>query len=215
MSEPESRPSESFWDRDATQRVIHWLTQALRLAASIAIRVAIVCAVLAALLFWATLLYAILYWIVIPKATYVVPVFIDYRHTTDNQYEFARANVSLAGRHFDVAKEVEALYYKNTPILLSSKEAYDVSLEIEFQQGALNDLCGVLVTEAEISHQQTILARSVRSFVPTRSTLWVRTLRKLVLIGPLVVGLVHESESASLMLFEEYIEHPVSNHLNL
>jgi hypothetical protein len=211
-------PVVSYWDTDATQRLVQWVYAALRYTALLALKIAAVCAILSALFIVSALFYAFLYWMLIPESTLFVPAYLDYKpakgslpfpanHTGD--YTFAQTSINLVGKQYEIVHPELLQLAGNKKSLLSSKEAYDVFLEIEFPHWYLNDACGVFVVDSALNHNSAVLlARSSRSFVPSKSTLLVRYLRRMMLLGPILVGVVKETESLHLRLFEEYVEHP-------
>jgi hypothetical protein len=219
----------------------------------ILVRLVVLGIIMGVVLFVSTCFYAFMYWLLIPKATLVVPVFVDYRLSGGSrdlwtkpdtyipfdesdrylQTLFARANISLVSKQWLMSTNVESLH-KRQYALLSTRESYDVYLDLEYREGKLNDNCGVVNLITDVLHHTSSsssalttehtspseiygdkgksvihLARSVRSFVPTKSTWMVKLTRKLIFLAPLVAGVLQETELHSVKLFEEYIEHGV------
>lgn len=193
------------------KRISKWFSEYLNLflrytasAFGIALRLIVIFIGFMAVVATASFIYWSFYWMIIPKAYQSLPVHFDYGQDHPVAY------ISLTHKQYKLHDNVK-FYHKLEEALLKPYEMYDVVLEFEAYETKVNRDCGVLSFTSDIhgfvsQNKTNVLARSIRSVSPLYRSPIVWMTRKLMLMGPLVLGWIEESSSHSVYLFEEYFE---------
>jgi hypothetical protein len=94
-----------------------------------------------AVLIASVILYAFLYWLLIPKALHHFPVHFDYSRRNLDSDTWAVAKVNLLSRQFEVHDLTKYLHQERSS-LLQAYERYDVFLKVEYSNSKTNKACG-------------------------------------------------------------------------
>jgi hypothetical protein len=93
--------------------------------------------------------------------------------------------------------------------ILKPGNAYYLEVTLDLPESEINLMSGVFGVLVEIqSHNGTMLATSLRSSRIPHETAWVSTVRKVVMLMPLLIGASQESRRVSVPSFRHFVESP-------
>lgn len=93
--------------------------------------------------------------------------------------------------------------------ILKPGHAYYLEVILDLPESERNLLSGVFGVLVEIqSHNGTLLASSLRSSRIPHETSWVSTVRKILMLIPLLIGASQETRSISVPSFRHFVESP-------
>lgn len=149
----------------------------------------------------ASILYFVMYWIMIPKTTVRLPVYFDYTSSHGNAY--AEVFVTRGGKQWNHSPIVSsnAASYDSIPALTSG-EIYEVTLELSAPLTHVNTRTGLLMVKSSLisehgNNTKVLIASSKRPFIPGQWSFAGTFIARSIGYSPLYV----------FPIFENLVEH--------